>query len=186
LGARAATRGAVTHAASARRLDPEPDRDAAGQPLSPRRIPDVRSAPEGAEMSARPVEPPPPDRPKTTVLTFRDRHQQGRPLTMVTAYDFPTARAVDAAGVDGILVGDSLAMVVLGHPNTLSVTMDEMLHHAKAVSRGASSALLVGDLPFLSYEADESEAVRNAGRFLAEGGMDAGKLEGGRPFVSAI
>lgn len=138
-------------------------------------------------MSARAPEPPGDQpRPKTTVLTFRDKHHRGEPLSLVTAYDFPTAKAVDAAGVDGILVGDSLAMVVLGHPNTLSVTMDEMLHHARAVSRGARGALLIGDLPFLSYQADESEAVRNAGRFLAESGMDAVKLEGGKPFVSTI
>jgi 3-methyl-2-oxobutanoate hydroxymethyltransferase len=137
-------------------------------------------------MSARSAEPPRDERPKTTVLTFRDKHSRGEPLSLVTAYDFPTARAVDAAGVDGILVGDSLAMVVLGHPNTLSVTMDEMLHHARAVSRGARAALLIGDLPFLSYQADEAEAVRNAGRFLAQSGMDAVKLEGGRAFVPTI
>jgi 3-methyl-2-oxobutanoate hydroxymethyltransferase len=133
-------------------------------------------------MSAQPAG----ERSKTTVLTFRDRHREGRPLALVTAYDFPTARVADEAGVDGILVGDSLAMVVLGHPNTLSVTMDEMLHHARAVSRGASKALLIGDLPFLSYQADEAEAVRNAGRFLAEAGMDAVKLEGGKAFVSTV
>ncbi len=133
-------------------------------------------------MSARPEA----ERSKTTVLTFRDRHREGRPLALVTAYDFPIARAADEAGVDGILVGDSLAMVVLGHPNTLAVTMDEMLHHARAVSRGASKALLIGDLPFLSYQADEGDAVRNAGRFLAEAGMDAVKLEGGKAFVSTV
>jgi 3-methyl-2-oxobutanoate hydroxymethyltransferase len=134
-------------------------------------------------MSARPGDS---ERSKTTVLTFRDKHREGRPLALVTAYDFPTARAADEAGVDGILVGDSLAMVVLGHPNTLAVTMDEMLHHARAVSRGARAALLIGDLPFLSYQADEAEAVRNAGRFLAEAGMDAVKLEGGKAFVPTI
>jgi 3-methyl-2-oxobutanoate hydroxymethyltransferase len=87
--------------------------------------------------------------------------------------------------VDGILVGDSLAMVVLGHPNTLSVTMDEMLHHARAVARGAQRPLLIGDMPFLSYQADEAEAVRNAGRFL-QAGMDAVKLEGGRPVAPTV
>ncbi|HET7292127.1 MAG TPA: 3-methyl-2-oxobutanoate hydroxymethyltransferase, partial [Vicinamibacteria bacterium] len=121
-------------------------------------------------------------RPKTTVLTLREKHRRGEPITMLTAYDYPTARAVDGAGIDAILVGDSLAMVVLGHPNTLSVTMDEMLHHARAVARGANGALLVGDLPFMSYQADVAEAVRNAGRFL-QAGMDAVKLEGGRPFA---
>jgi 3-methyl-2-oxobutanoate hydroxymethyltransferase len=105
---------------------------------------------------------------------------------MVTAYDFPTARIADAAGLDAILVGDSLARVVLGHPNTLSVTMEEMLHHARAVSRGAASALLVGDMPFMSYQPSSSDAVRNAGRFLQEAGMDAVKLEGGRAFVETV
>jgi 3-methyl-2-oxobutanoate hydroxymethyltransferase len=142
----------------------------------------ARRGSRGAKMSARPEA----ERPKTTVLTFRDRHRDRSPLALVTAYDFPTARAADEAGVDGILVGDSLAMVVLGHANTLAVTMDEMLHHARAVSRGASKALLIGDLPFLSYQADEAEAVRNAGRFLAEAGMDAVKLEGGKAFVSTV
>jgi 3-methyl-2-oxobutanoate hydroxymethyltransferase len=120
---------------------------------------------------------------KSTVLTFRDKRGRGEPIVMVTAYDYPTARAADEAGVDAILVGDSLAMVVLGHPNTLSVTMDEMLHHARAVARGAQRPLLVGDLPFMSYQADEAEAVRNAGRFL-QAGMDAVKLEGGRALAS--
>jgi 3-methyl-2-oxobutanoate hydroxymethyltransferase len=105
---------------------------------------------------------------------------------MLTAYDFPTARVLDDAGVDAILVGDSLAMTVLGHPDTLSVTMEEMLHHARAVSRGARRALLIGDMPFLSYQADVGEAVRNAGRFLKEAGMDAVKLEGGRPFAETV
>ncbi len=121
-------------------------------------------------------------RSKTTVLTLREKHRRGEPITMLTAYDYPTARAVDAAGIDAVLVGDSLAMVVLGHPNTLAVTMDEMLHHARAVARGTRSALLIGDMPFMSYQADTAEAVRNAGRFL-QAGMDAVKLEGGRPFA---
>jgi 3-methyl-2-oxobutanoate hydroxymethyltransferase len=136
-------------------------------------------------MSARPEERPvaASQRPKTTVLTFAEKRRRGEKLTMLTAYDYPGAKLVDEAGVDAILVGDSLAMVVLGHPNTLSVTMDEMLHHARAVSRGASRALLIGDLPFMSYQADPHEAVRNAGRFLQEAGMDAVKLEGGRAFA---
>jgi 3-methyl-2-oxobutanoate hydroxymethyltransferase len=140
-------------------------------------------------MSGRPPGPRPADpSPKSTVHTFRDKRRRGEPIVMVTAYDYPTARAADEAGVDAILVGDSLAMVVLGHPNTLSVTMDEMLHHARAVARGAQRPLLVGDLPFMSYQADETEAVRNAGRFL-QAGMDAVKLEGGRalaPTAAAI
>ena len=137
-------------------------------------------------MSVRPVGPRPAEsNPKSTVHTFRDKRRRGEPIVMVTAYDYPTARAADEAGVDAILVGDSLAMVVLGHPNTLSVTMDEMLHHARAVARGAQRPLLVGDLPFMSYQADETEAVRNAGRFL-QAGMDAVKLEGGRALAATI
>ncbi len=134
-------------------------------------------------MSVRPEDGAATTRRKTTVLTLRDKRDRGEPITMLTAYDFPTARAVDDAGVDAILVGDSLAMVVLGHPNTLSVTMDEMLHHARAVARGARWALLVGDMPFMSYQADAAEAVRNAGRYL-QAGMDAIKLEGGRTFAA--
>lgn len=126
---------------------------------------------------------PGPGRPKTTVLTLAEKHRRREPITMLTAYDFPTARAADEAGIDAILVGDSLAMVVLGHPNTLAVTMDEMLHHARAVSRGARGALLIGDMPFMSYQADPTDAVRNAGRFLQEAGMDAVKLEGGRRYA---
>lgn len=132
-------------------------------------------------MSTRPEENAALPRPKTTVLTLREKHRRREPITMLTAYDYPTARAVDAAGVDAILVGDSLAMVVLGHPNTLSVTMEEMLHHARAVARGSRGALLIGDMPFMSYQAEDAEAVRNAGRFL-RAGMDAVKLEGGHAF----
>jgi 3-methyl-2-oxobutanoate hydroxymethyltransferase len=124
--------------------------------------------------------------PKTTVLTFAEKRLRREPISMLTAYDYPTARAVDAAGVDAILVGDSLAMVVLGHPNTLAVTMDEMLHHARAVSRGAKRALLIGDMPFMSYQADTGDAVRNAGRFLQEGGMEAVKLEGGQRYADTV
>lgn len=123
---------------------------------------------------------------KVTVTTLRQKHDRREPVTMVTAYDFPTARLADEAGLDAILVGDSLAMVVLGHPDTLSVTMDEMLHHARAVRRGASRALLIGDMPFMSYQADEAEALRNAGRFLKEAGMEAVKLEGGRSVAPAV
>ena len=123
---------------------------------------------------------------KVTVTTLRQKHERREPITMITAYDFPTARIADEAGLDAILVGDSLAMVVLGHPDTLSVTMDEMLHHARAVRRGASRALLIGDMPFMSYQADEAEALRNAGRFLKEAGMEAVKLEGGRAAAPAV
>jgi 3-methyl-2-oxobutanoate hydroxymethyltransferase len=139
-------------------------------------------------MSAQPAtsDAAPDERAKVTVRTFAAKHERGEPITMLTAYDFPTARIVDRAGVDSILVGDSLAMVVLGHENTLAVTMDEMLHHAKAVRRGARSALLIGDMPFMSYQVSVEEAVRNAGRFLQEAGMEAVKLEGGRAVVPAV
>ena len=125
-------------------------------------------------------------RKKVTTLTFRQKKERGEAITMLTAYDYPTAMAMDNAGVDSILVGDSLAMVVLGYENTLPVTMDEMLHHARAVARGAKSALLVGDMPFMSYQVSVEDAVRNAGRFLQNGGMDAVKLEGGRERVDAV
>lgn len=138
---------------------------------------------KGEEMSTKGSGP---ARPKTTVLTFAEKRRKGEPISMLTAYDYPTARAVDEAGIDAILVGDSLAMVVLGHPNTLAVTMDEMLHHARAVSRGARRALLLGDMPFMSYQADASEAVRNAGRFLQQAGMDAVKLEGGHRYADTV
>ncbi len=117
---------------------------------------------------------------KLTVLALHEKYDRAEPITMLTAYDYSTARALDAAGIDAILVGDSLAMVVLGYPDTLSVSMEEMLHHARAVSRGAGRPLLIGDMPFMSYQADRSEALRNAGRFLKEGGMNAVKIEGGR------
>lgn len=105
---------------------------------------------------------------------------------MLTAYDYPTALAMDQSGVDAILVGDSLGMVVLGYENTLPVTMDEMLHHCRAVARGAKYALLVGDMPFMSYQVSVEEAVRNAGRFLQQGGMDCVKLEGGRERLEVV
>jgi 3-methyl-2-oxobutanoate hydroxymethyltransferase len=105
---------------------------------------------------------------------------------MLTAYDYATALAIDRAGIDVILVGDSLGMVVLGYENTLPVTMDEMIHHSRAVARGARLALLVGDMPFLSYQVSVEEAVRNAGRFLQQAGMDAVKLEGGRERRAAV
>lgn len=120
------------------------------------------------------------ERKKTSVLTFRQKKQQGKPITVLTAYDYSMGRLVDQSGIDAILVGDSVGMVVLGYANTLPVTMEEMLHHCRAVARGAKNALLIGDMPFMSYQVSTAEAVRNAGRFLQEGGMDAVKLEGGR------
>ena len=125
-------------------------------------------------------------RKKVTTLTFRQKKERGEPITMLTAYDYPTSLAMDKAGVDAILVGDSLAMVVLGYENTLPVTMEEMLHHSRAVARGARSSLLIGDMPFMSYQVSVEEAVRNAGRFLQQGGMDAVKLEGGRERADAV
>jgi len=125
-------------------------------------------------------------RKKVTTLTFRQKKERGEPITMLTAYDYPTAMAIDKAGIDSILVGDSLAMVVLGYENTLPVTMDEMLHHARAVARGAKTALLIGDMPFMSYQVSVEDAVRNAGRFLQQANMDAVKLEGGRERADAV
>jgi 3-methyl-2-oxobutanoate hydroxymethyltransferase len=125
-------------------------------------------------------------RKKVTTLTYRQKKERGEIITMLTAYDYPTALAMDKAGVDSILVGDSLGMVVLGYENTLPVTMEEMLHHSRAVSRGAKAALLIGDMPFMSYQVSVEEATRNAGRFLQQGGMDAVKLEGGRDRADAI
>ena len=125
-------------------------------------------------------------RKKVTTRTFREKKERGEPISMLTAYDYPTALAMDQAGVDSILVGDSLAMVVLGYENTLPVTMEEMLHHCRAVSRGAKLALLIGDMPFMSYQVSTEEAVRNAGRFLQQGNMDAVKLEGGRERIEAV
>ncbi|MBE7535850.1 MAG: 3-methyl-2-oxobutanoate hydroxymethyltransferase [Anaerolineales bacterium] len=121
-----------------------------------------------------------------TTLAYRQKKERGEIITMLTAYDYPTALAMDKAGIDSILVGDSLGMVVLGYENTLPVTMEEMLHHCRAVSRGAKSALLVGDMPFMSYQVSVEEATRNAGRFLQHGGMDAIKLEGGHERAGAI
>lgn len=126
------------------------------------------------------------DRAKVTTSTFRNKKANGEPISMLTAYDYAAAMAMDRAGVDSILVGDSLGMVVLGYETTLPVTMEDMLHHSKAVARGASKALLIGDMPFMSYQVSVADAVRNAGRFLQEAGMDAVKLEGGREREGAI
>lgn len=130
-----------------------------------------------------------PSREKVTIHTLHSKKMRGEPITFLTAYDFPTAVALDRAGIDGILVGDSLGMVVLGYDNTIPVTLQDMIHHCRAVSRGVSRAHLVGDLPFMSYHASTAEALRNAGRLLQKGRVDAVKLEGGRdraPAVKAI
>ena len=132
-------------------------------------------------MSAISTQPPiiTEERKKVTLRFIQAMKKRREPISMLTAYDYPTALIMDQAGIDIILVGDSLGMVVLGYDSTLPVTMDDMIHHCKAVSRGAKYALLVGDMPFMSYQASTSEAVRNAGRFLQESGMNAVKLEGG-------
>jgi 3-methyl-2-oxobutanoate hydroxymethyltransferase len=115
-----------------------------------------------------------------TTASLRAKKERGEPIVALTAYDYATATAADQSGVDLILVGDSLATVVLGHPNTLPVTVDEMLHHARAVQRGTHRALVVADLPFMADRTPE-EALANAGRFLKEAGVQAVKLEGGHP-----
>ena len=125
-------------------------------------------------------------RKKITTKSFRHKKNSGDPITMLTAYDYPTALIMDRVGIDSILIGDSLGMVVLGYENTLPVTMEEMLHHCRAVARGAHFALLIGDMPFMSYQVSIEDAVRNAGRFLQGAGMEAVKLEGGRERIDAI
>ena len=115
----------------------------------------------------------------TTVLDVQRFKEEGRRFAVLTAYDYLTAKILDEAGIPILLVGDSLGMVMLGYPTTLPVTVDEMIHHAKAVARGAHQALLVGDMPFMSYHASAEQAITSAGRFLQEGGMHAVKLEGG-------
>jgi 3-methyl-2-oxobutanoate hydroxymethyltransferase len=115
---------------------------------------------------------------RVTSVSLRERKKTGDKIAVLTAYDFPSAKLQDEAGIDVILVGDSCGMVVMGRPNTLSVTMDEMLHHVKMVSAATGRALVVADMPFLSYQISPEEGARNAGRFIAEGGAQAVKLEG--------
>lgn len=122
---------------------------------------------------------------KNTVRSFREAKGQSK-LSLLTAYDYSVARLVDQAGINGILVGDSLGMVMLGYPDTLPVTMEDMLHHCKAVSRAVKDALIICDLPFMSYQVDVADAVRNAGRCLSEGGAQAVKLEGGMEFAAEV
>jgi 3-methyl-2-oxobutanoate hydroxymethyltransferase len=123
---------------------------------------------------------------KVTIPDVVAMKRDGKRITMMTAYDAAFARLVEAAGIDIILVGDSLGMVVLGYPNTVPVTMDDMVRHAAAVSRGASRPLLIGDMPFGSYQTGPTDALRNAARFLKEAGMDAVKLEGGHETVPIV
>jgi 3-methyl-2-oxobutanoate hydroxymethyltransferase len=125
-------------------------------------------------------------RQKITTATLRDKKLQHQPITCLTAYDYASARLVDEAGIDIILVGDSLAMTMLGYDNTLSVTTDEMLHHARAVRRGVKNAFLIVDMPYGSYHLSPDEAVRNAARFVKEGGAEAVKVEGGEKRAELI
>ena len=129
------------------------------------------------------------ERKKVTISDLMAKKESGEKITMITAYDYPTAKMVDQAGIDTILVGDSLGMVVLGYDSTVPVTMDEMLHHSKAVMRAIQYAFVIGDMPFMSYQISIEKAVENAGRFIKEGSCDAVKLEGGSevaPVVKAI
>lgn len=123
---------------------------------------------------------------KNTVSTLMQQKQSGDKITMLTAYDFTTAQIMDACGVNAILVGDSLGMVMLGYENTLPVTMEDMIHHTAAVARGAANAFVVADMPFLSYQVSVEDAVRNAGRLVKEGGANAVKLEGGAEVCEQI
>jgi 3-methyl-2-oxobutanoate hydroxymethyltransferase len=124
--------------------------------------------------------------PKTTIQTLREKKANGEPMTFLTAYDYPTAILEQQAGIDVILVGDSIGMVVYGLDSTLPVTMDLMMPHVQAVRRGAPDVYLVGDMPYMSYQVSKSEAIRNGGRFMAEGACDAVKLEGGREMAETI
>lgn len=129
------------------------------------------------------------ERKKVTLADLQQKKESRRKITMMTAYDYPSARLVDEAGIDTILVGDSLGMVVLGYDSTVPVTMDEMIHHCKAVCRAAKGGFVIGDMPFLSYQVSVDKAIENAGRFIKEARCDAVKLEGGSemaPVVRAI
>jgi len=124
--------------------------------------------------------------PQFTIHDFLKKKKDGKKITMLTAYDYPFARILDESGIDAILVGDSLGMVVQGLENTLPVTMDEMIYHTKMVSRAAKNSMIIGDMPFMSYQASIEDAKRNAGRFLKEGGAAAVKIEGGAEVLENI
>ena len=126
------------------------------------------------------------ERKKITIADLMAKKEQAKKITMLTAYDFPTAQMVDKAGIDTILVGDSLGMVVLGYTSTVPVTMEEMIHHTKAVTRGTTYAFVLGDMPFMSYQTGIEKAIENAGRFIKEGQCDAVKLEGGSEVVPVV
>jgi 3-methyl-2-oxobutanoate hydroxymethyltransferase len=135
-----------------------------------------KSLPERPTLSLRPV----------TVPDFLSARTRGVKLTVLTAYDFTTARLLDDAGVDAILVGDSLGMVMQGHPNSLSVTLDEVIYHTRCVARGVKRALLIADLPFMTYQVSPEQAVMSAGRIIKEGGAHAVKVEGGERSAAAV
>ena len=121
-----------------------------------------------------------------TITTFKEQKLKGDKITMLTAYDYSTAKLMDNAGINGILIGDSLGMTMLGYEDTLSVTMEDMIHHTACVARGAKNALVVADMPFMSYQVSVEEAVRNAGRLMKEGRAQAVKLEGGASVCKQI
>jgi 3-methyl-2-oxobutanoate hydroxymethyltransferase len=123
---------------------------------------------------------------RTTILQIKDMKEKGKRIPMLTAYDYATAKLIDGVGIPLILVGDSLGMVVLGYESTIPVTMDEMLHHTKAVVRGTEQALIIGDMPFMTYHASIGEALHNAARFIQEGGAQAVKLEGGEVMAETV
>lgn len=137
-------------------------------------------------MSGEPVVGTGKARAKITAPAIVEMKRRGELITVVTAYDFPTARLADQAGIEILLVGDSVGPVVLGYDSTLPVTMEDMLHHTKAVTRAKPSAMVVGDMPFMSYQVSIEQAVRNAGRFIQEAGADAIKLEGGERVAAAV
>jgi 3-methyl-2-oxobutanoate hydroxymethyltransferase len=127
------------------------------------------------------------ERKRMTIPDIQKKKQrESRKITMLTAYDYPSGRIIDEAGIDMILVGDSLAMTVLGYESTIPVTMEEMIHHSKAVRRGVKYALLIGDMPFMTYNISAKETVRNAGRFIKEGGCGAVKIEGGLEMAGVV
>jgi 3-methyl-2-oxobutanoate hydroxymethyltransferase len=126
------------------------------------------------------------ERKKVTIAELLQKKEKGEKITMMTAYDYPTGRLVDEAGMDTVLIGDSLGMVMLGYDSTVPVTMEEMLHHCSAVSRGVRSAFIIGDMPFMSYQVNREEAIRNAGRFMKDAGCDSVKLEGGSEMAPAV
>lgn len=123
---------------------------------------------------------------KITTSTFKEMKATNEKITMLTAYDYSTAKIVDEAGVESILIGDSLGMTILGYDDTLKVTVDDIIHHTKAVVRGAKNPLIIADMPFLSYHVSKEETIKNAGRLIQEGGAHAVKLEGGRDVIDKV